>query len=167
MRRQRIGSLLKMTVLALWLSLFGAVGSAGAAPYVSSGITLSVAHPAPGGSDTVTASGYQPGSSATFLIFSSGINVGTATVNADGVVADTVTIPSAFVAGSAHTFEVQGTAPGGTPLTQSAPVTLAGGSSGLAFTGAEIAGTVVGGVALIALGTALVLVVRRRRTAEI
>jgi hypothetical protein len=164
MKRTMSGCLLAASTLVL--ALFGLSPVAGAAPYVSTGITLSVPHPAPGGSDTVTAAGYQPGSQATFLIFSNGITLGTAAVNANGVVADNVTVPSSFVAGSAHTFEVQGTAADGTPLTQSAPVTLAGGSSGLAFTGAEIGGTLAGGLALIAIGTTLLIVVRRRRSSE-
>jgi hyaluronoglucosaminidase len=163
MKRQLLGSLIGVAVILL--TFFGLSATAGAAPYTSSGVTLSVANPAPGGSETISASGYQPGSQATFLIFSSGITLGNATVNANGVVQDTVTVPSSLMPGSAHTFEVQGTTADGAPLTQTASVTLAGGSSNLAFTGAQIGGMVAVGAALIAAGGAL-LFVRRRRQAQ-
>jgi hypothetical protein len=166
MTRRVLGGL--VAGLSLWLVIATGTIGAGAQPYESSGITLSNENPAPGGPDTVTASGYQPGSTATFLIFSSGISLATATVNADGTVSDTVIVPSSFAPGSAHTFEVQGTAPDGSALTQSAGVTLidVSSSGSLAFTGADIAGMAVLGVVVIALGVFLVIVARRRRAAN-
>lgn len=137
-----------------------------------------------GETDTVTITGGIPG--ATYAISIDGTSTGLS-ITADGSGNATITIsvtdPHISVDGSTPDPAVVGSntillaTPSGATLTDvvviPASTTAAAGSSGsggtvatssgsLAFTGADIAATVVGGIALLAVGTLLVVFTRRR-----
>jgi alpha-L-fucosidase len=65
-----------------------------------------------------------PGSIVTQTLFSDPVNLGTATADATGELASTVTIPSTVPLGS-HTLRLQGTANTGDPFTLDVGVTVA------------------------------------------
>jgi hypothetical protein len=163
--------ILRLTVLVgvVMVAAIPGVTAAFADQYGSSGVTVSTSTPGPGGSDTVTADGFKPGSSADIFIFSTPVLLGKATADANGAISAKVTIPSSFAGGSQHTIEVEGVGPTGAALTESLPITLGAASSssgsggGLAFTGVHIAELSGTGVALVALGAFMVFTFRRRR----
>jgi hypothetical protein len=153
------------TVGVLSPGLFSAVS---AQPYGEAPATVSNSNPNPGSAVTFSASGFQPNSNAQVYFESTPVLLETVSADANGTVASTVTIPSDAVPGD-HDIVVTGTAPDGSPLSVSIPITVVSattsGTSGLAFTGADIA--IVATVGLLALGFGgfLLLSVRRKRQA--
>jgi hypothetical protein len=117
---------------------------------------------------------YAGGSSATMMLFSAPRDLGTFTAGADGVVSGDVTIPADTSPG-AHTLELSGTDPEGGAQVLTARITVVGGSDaaadddrdqgGLAFTGSMSMPLVTVGAILAVLGTAVILVSRRRSPA--
>jgi hypothetical protein len=122
----------------------------------------------PCGATTVSGSGFQPGEVVTLRLGSSDAAGGTATADPNGAFSTNLTIPSGTSPGN-YTI----TSHGSDGDTSSTTITVGSGgcgqpvltssTSGLAFTGADIALMVAVGVAAIAGGGLLVLVSRRRR----
>jgi hypothetical protein len=137
-----------------------------------------------GGTTSVSLGGFAPGSTMTSVTINGVVVTVSLAADASGnlIFAIVVTDPHISINGSApipavvgnNSITLTGTQPDGTTVTKTilvsiptAGTTAAGtssnGSSGtLAFTGADIAATVVGGLALLAAGTLLVIFTRRR-----
>jgi hypothetical protein len=133
-----------------------------------------------GGSATVTLTcAFAPNSVVTLTF--NGAAFCTVTVPASGILTEVFTVTDgphitvsgcptvAATFGATNTFVATGTNPGGgqnvatTLVTVPAPAAAATASTGpVAFTGADLAATVVGGAALLAMGFALVFFARRR-----
>jgi hypothetical protein len=129
---------------------------------------LSTSTVAPGGSVTVYANGFQPGSTATITLESDPVLLATTTAGSDGVVNETVTIPADTPAGQ-HEIVVSGVGRDGEPKQVRFPITITGtaaaGSGGsLVATGTDIGlaliiGTIAAGIGVVLLSTA-----RRRQS---
>lgn len=119
---------------------------------------------APGGSLTFSGSNFTPGATVTATLHSTPVTLGTTTAGSSGSFSMVVTIPSDTVPG-AHTLIA--TDPDGdsasTAIVVTGTVTVATTSSGLAFTGADIAALSGVGALAMALGGMLILTGRRRR----
>ena len=128
-------------------------------------VTTSTSSIAPGGSFTVQGSNFQPNATVTVTLHSNPVTLGTTTANSSGDFSIVVTIPSDTVPG---THEVIATDTAGDSasteivVTGTVPVAT---SSGLAFTGADIAALSGVGAIALALGGMLILTGRRRRSA--
>lgn len=123
---------------------------------------------APGQEVALTGSGYAPNSEVTVLVYSAPQVLATTVADGDGRFSVEVTVPAGLAAGS-HTLVAMGVDPAGDPYTLTLPITVSGGTTGaggLASTGADVAVPAIGGVAALAVGGALILAGRRRRTAE-
>ncbi|HSY16477.1 MAG TPA: hypothetical protein VK816_10840 [Jatrophihabitantaceae bacterium] len=127
-------------------------------------ITAANTNPSPGGTDSVTATGFLPGETASFDLHSVVVHLGDSTVDAAGNATLSFTIPSSF--SGAHTVTVTGLTSG---RVQSIGINVGGSSSGsssssgsLAFTGAAVVGLTVLAVILLGGGIAMVVVGRRR-----
>jgi hypothetical protein len=120
-----------------------------------------------------TACGFTPGETVDAFVHSNPVYVGSTTASSDGSVSGSFKLPPSIGPGH-HTFMFVGESSG----TQAdAPFTVtnatvgsgggtipgAGGSGGLAFTGADIAAMVAAAVLLLVVGTGLLVTVRRRR----
>jgi hypothetical protein len=114
----------------------------------------------------LTATGLAPGSSVTFVAYSTPTILGTATADGAGVAALSVTLPAGLPTGL-HTVAAFGTAPDGSSRTLTAGLTitpaLAGSPPRLAFTGVDLKPLLAAGVTLLALGGAALLTTRRRQ----
>lgn len=155
-----------MIMSLVTFTLVGAGTALAVGPYGSTSATVSNSSPPAGGTVTVSAGGYQPGSQADYVAHSTPVDLGKATVDANGNVQKAVTIPASFAPGSHHTIDISGTGANGAPLTRSVSLTLAGGSGSgsLPFTGADhVAEVVAIGVLLVVAGSLTVVVTRRRR----
>jgi hypothetical protein len=108
-------------------------GAAGGQPYHSTGITMKPAWP--GERVSITAQGFKPNATVTFLISRSACahtscsdipfyTLGRARTNANGVATDKATIPSGFRAGSRHILKVQGPGAAGSFVYSSISLTL-------------------------------------------
>jgi hypothetical protein len=127
-----------------------------------------------GGSQTATLCGFAPGSSVSLGI--NGTSDGTTFADSNGCVTVTYVVtdphisanggPAVTAAFGSNVSTVSGESSSGLTLTDDVtvviPATAAPAGSGLAFTGADIAAMVFGGVLLIGLGGLLVMVARRR-----
>ncbi|POH58513.1 family 20 glycosylhydrolase [Arthrobacter glacialis] len=145
------------------------------------GIGLSADSVFAGGKLTITGKGFKPGTSASFTLHSTPVNLGTATVDAQGVVSLSVSLPADVAAGQ-HSIVIDGvgvdgqarqlsaaltiTAAAVTPTTtQGTAATTTPAEDDLANTGANA--TVFGGLAvLLLLAGGTVFAVNRRRTAS-
>lgn len=130
-------------------------------------IQSSTSSTSPGGSLTVTGSGFCPTCTITLTIHSTPVTLGTTTSDANGNFSTSVSIPSDTAPGN-HT--IVATDPDGD--TASTAILVAGSvgptvaaSSGLAFTGADISAVSAIGAIALALGGMLILTSRRRRKA--
>lgn len=128
-------------------------------------ISVGSAAATPDAQVTMSGSGFQPGSTVRLTVYSAPVDLGTATVAADGTFSKTVTLPSGLPAGS-HTLLATGLAPGGAVRYLSKALTVS--ASGLPVTGAGATGIAVAALALLGLGIALVAatngrIVRRLR----
>jgi hypothetical protein len=138
-------------------------------PPSSATIGLQTSEDTPGEANVVTASGFEPNGGQVQLTFCSApVSLGTATINADGDIDQAVTIPSDAVLGH-HMIMASGpNADGGTlrisiDLTLVAPAGTSSSSSGsLPFTGLDLIPLIISALALIAVGSGLVLVGRDR-----
>jgi hypothetical protein len=131
------------------------------------GLTASDTTPAPGQAITLTAAGFQVGSTVTFDLFSAPVRLGTAVANTGGTATLTATIPASTPAGSHH-IEASGTGANGQPRTISVAITVTGSGSGgtVPVTGSNSSKPMAEmGVGAVALGGLLVLVARRRSKA--
>ena len=135
MRVSGIGTALFALAMANGLTTgLAASANAGGVPYGSFGITISPSSPVAGGHAVVTARGFQPGHEVTIFMSpacrhgSCGrhpqfIRLGHQDANANGVVAEKVTIPGRFAPGSTHLLQAVGTE-NGRGLTESTTVKL-------------------------------------------
>ena len=114
----------------------------------------------PGGRTTFTARGYAPGTTVTFVAYSSPVVLGTAVVDASGTAILTTTLPAELAAGM-HTVVSYGTAADGTSRVLTATVTVTDGQV-LANTGADVGLLLPAGVLMIAGGAVALVGVRRR-----
>lgn len=111
--------------------------------------------------------GYQGSEQAEGDVHSTAVRVGTYTADAQGVVTGSFTVPTNISYGT-HTFVLTGATSGTVetatftvtpmPAASSVPTT-----SGLAFTGTNVAELVGSGAALVLAGGALIVVARRRK----
>lgn len=184
---------LMAAMVALFIASVGLSATAGAAPYEDGPVTFEPATPAPGGSTTVTGSGFEVGCDATITV--DGAEAATATADANGVVSATVDVPgsaaegdtvqvaitcgdrtetSSFTIGSAvddapDEGDEDGVAPapGDRDHTGAAPTpskpAADGAERSLPETGSNTGMLVVVGLGLAAIGAAIVVTVRRRR----
>jgi hypothetical protein len=114
--------------------------------------------------------GYLGGEQSDGDVHSTPVRVGTYAANAAGVVTGSFIVPANISLGS-HTFVLTGTASGtvetatfvvtASPAASASPTT-----SGLAFTGTNVAELVGSGAALVLAGGALIVVTRRRKHAN-
>ena len=160
-------------VLASTASASPAVAQYG--PVSAATLFVSSTTVAPGGTVTVSGTGFDANSTVTLTL--DGVVIGTATTNAAGAFSTTVTIPSGLAAGyytiiatdslgrtSSITIYVTGASTTAVAApSAAAPSSTSSSSSGLAFTGTDAAATAGAGAGAIALGGLLVLGSRRRR----
>ena len=119
--------------------------------------------------NTVTVSGFMPGSTVSFTLHSTPISLGSASVDAAGGATLTFQIPSGTDPGE-HTLVVTGTAPSGSTLTLSVPIMVTTGSvsvggnapGSLPRTGTDILIPMEVGAAVLGAGGALLFLARRR-----
>jgi len=113
-------------------------------------------------------SGFGADTNVIVSIHSTPTVLGSGTADSSGNFVDTVTIPSSTTPGR-HTITLSGTNPDGTARALTTTITVSAAAaaqgSGLPFTGAEIAGMSLAGVALIGGGIVLLLAARRQRSA--
>lgn len=135
-------------------------------PTTGPSITVSPTVVAPGGTVTITCTGFDPGETVIIVLHTDPVTLGTATADPSGDVHTTVTIPTNTTPGQ-HTITVTGETSG---LTLSATITVEGAvtaaaapSSSLPFTGANVAATTGVGAGAVAIGGGLVLAARKRR----
>ncbi len=126
---------------------------------------MSPAEVVQGGVIEVTSRGWDPGS--TVRVALDGVELGTATADADGAFSDSFTVPSGTPPGP-HDVELRGVL-GGEPVEVATAITVLvapvapPGPSALARTGTMLAPWALGGLALVAAGAAAVLAARRSR----
>lgn len=171
--------MIKRTLLAAGFGLAVLVGAAGGQagaqtdprcyPVVTAdcpaGATISDTTAVPGQSLTVTATGLDPGTSASAVAQSTPISLGTKTVAANGSVSFTFTVPADFEPG-AHSVTITGTK-AGAPTTLTVNFTVVGqaaAGSDLVRTGSDSSVPMTQiGIALLAAGGAAVYVAKRKR----
>jgi LPXTG-motif cell wall-anchored protein len=136
-------------------------------PPKTNSLVLSVTSAPPGGNVTATAKTHKVGALVTFRFLSTPVVVGTATADANGVATLTFKVPADATAGQHH-VESTGTGTNDQALTQSAAITVTGGTSGtVPKTGANSTKPMAEiGVGALALGGLFVLIARRRTKAH-
>ncbi len=176
--RGRLGAVVALMALAV-VTLLGVSAPSGAQAggYASTpSCSVTPASVAPGGTVTVVASGYQPGSTVTFHIKrakASRAPLGRATANAAGTATATLTIPSSFAPGT-YTVSCSGRDAEGTAVEVASNVRVVDGATGndddgsqpgsddLARTGSNSGALARVAVLLVAGGAALLLFGRKR-----
>jgi hypothetical protein len=119
---------------------------------------------AQGSTVTLTGSGYAPNSTVSLYVYSTPTLLGTVVTDAHGAFSKAVTIPAGLAPGAHHLVSA-GVDPSGQPRYLTSAITVAQATGTLAWTGFETLPVLLGGVAAVALGTGLLVVTRRRRTA--
>jgi hypothetical protein len=178
--RVRVGIASAVAILSGSAFLMMASGAPAGATYPPTLIPTSCSNSqtvSVGGSATVTDScTFAPGTTITITL--NGAAYSTATAPASGVFTETFTATDPHIAmnggpavetafGATNTFVATGTNASGASNVATTLVTIPAAasttsSSSLAFTGTDLAATVVGGAALLAMGFALVMFARRR-----
>jgi LPXTG-motif cell wall-anchored protein len=132
-------------------------------------MALSKSTVAPGESVRVSSSGWKPRSSVRIELHSSPVLLGTFRADGAGTISASVTIPT-NTPGGHHTLVAYGVDPAGKSASVSARIDVTGGGKAvnastvpLPRTGAEIALTVLSGIALTGLGGLVAAAGRRRR----
>lgn len=128
-------------------------------------ITTNTSSVGQGGSLTVSGANFTPGGTVTLTLHSNPVVLTTTTADATGAFSVNVTIPSDTTPG---THQIIASDPNGDSVTTTLVVTgtvPVAASSGLAFTGADIAALGGVGAVALALGGMLILTGRRRRRA--
>jgi hypothetical protein len=115
---------------------------------------------------TFSGSGYAAFTPITLLVYSEPQVLGTVMTDGAGAFTATVTLPEGLAAGS-HTLVAAGLDPNGEMRYLTLPITVvdtAGAVHGrLAFTGFDVQAPLTGGLVALGIGTALIVVSRRRR----
>lgn len=164
--RRKLGLFVAAAGLGLaigWATPAFAYGPGGAPALTSNSSSTT-----PGGSLLVTGSNFVPNEGITLTLHSAPVTLATTTASTSGSFSVTVTIPAGTDPG-AHTILASGAT--GDSATTNIVVTGAVSStatvtSGLAFTGADIAAVSAVGAIALGLGGMLIMSGRRRRTAE-
>jgi hypothetical protein len=121
----------------------------------------------PGGQQTVTVAGFQPGESVQVTLYSTPVDLGVHQADPNGVVSVTFTVPAGLELGS-HRVELVGGTSGrvfSVPFQVAAPksaVVPAASSGTLAYTGVDVVPILSLGVLALAAGTVLTLAGTRR-----
>jgi LPXTG-motif cell wall-anchored protein len=137
-----------------------------ATTYSSPSVSASTTTPAPGGSLTVTGTGFMPNSAVVVEIHSAPVVLANLTSDANGDASSSVTVPSSFSAGSSHTITLTGVDPSSASHVDSLSIVLAG-SSSLPSTGVQVLSESALGAVLVGFGAFLVFVSRRRKAARV
>ncbi|GAA3298121.1 hypothetical protein GCM10020218_084930 [Dactylosporangium vinaceum] len=118
----------------------------------------------PGQDIVVIGTGFMPYSTATIVVYSQPIELGTAVTDGQGNFSKPVRVPPDLVVG-AHSLVAAGVGPNGLPhsLKMAITVAAAGGGGGLAVTGAPIAAMLQLGLATVFGGGGLLFASRRRK----
>jgi LPXTG-motif cell wall-anchored protein len=150
-------------------------GPAGAAPYPPDAPSIGTSSSSiqNAGSTTVMGTGWQPGTTVALSIASTPQSLGNALVQSDGTFSQPVTIPC--LDPGTHTISGSGTSASGAADTESTTVTVTGtcsanggGAGGtLPHTGSNASGVVTLASGLIILGAVLLIVINRRRSADL
>lgn len=155
-------------VLALVAAAAMFAGPAGAAPY-GGGATISVSSSvvAPGGTITVSGSGFEANQTVRITLYPEAVVLGTTTSESSGAWSATVTIPSDTALGR-HTITAMDTA--GDSASVTITVTAAagpsgGGGGGVSTTGVAVMSIGALGVLLVAGGAVMLMAGRRRKVA--
>jgi hypothetical protein len=173
--RGRLGAIVALVALAV-LTLLGVSAPSGAQGYASTpSCSVSPSSVAPGGTVTVVASGFLPGSTVTFEIErvrSSRAPVGQATANEAGTATAEITVPSSFPPGSysvtCRGLDAEGAAVEVVSIVRVVDGTAGGGDDDgtggddLARTGSNTGALARIAVLLVAGGAALLLFGRKR-----
>lgn len=154
-----------LIAVGIVFSMLALGSSSGAYPIQSGSLPVTSGTLAPGGTVTLTGSGFTPGAAVSIYVYSTPTLLSKTVSDATGSIAVAVTIPADLAPGS-HTLQAIGPAPGGgsTDLTTSftVPGSGASGGGGLPVTGFP-AFTVLGvAVLAVLIGGTLVLMSRRR-----
>lgn len=150
-------------------------------PLAEEAVVVSDSTLVPGEEFVVSSSGWLPGSTVTFTLFSEPTSLGSTTVDADTSFSATLEIPTSVAPGT-HTVQISGASDEGDPRVEELTVeVLAAGSDDgaaaddstvdgvettaneLAFTGANLAGGLGLAAILLVAGAVTVVVSRRRR----
>jgi hypothetical protein len=113
---------------------------------------------------TFSGSGYAPFSLVTLLVYSEPQVIGTVRTDADGAFTATVTLPEGLPGGR-HTLVAAGLDPSGQMRYMTLPITVtavAVAVDQLAYTGADVTGPAIGGLAAVLVGSGLHVASRRR-----
>ncbi|TQN38096.1 hypothetical protein FHU33_4781 [Blastococcus colisei] len=119
---------------------------------------------------TVTGTGYAPGSTVTLLIYSEPQVLTTVVADSSGNFTATVTVPAGLAPGE-HTLVASGYDTNGDQRFTTLAVTVSAAGTAtvtgpkLAATGADVTLPAIGGLAVLGLGTGLIVVARRRSAA--
>ncbi|AEV84032.1 hypothetical protein ACWT_3010 [Actinoplanes sp. SE50] len=120
---------------------------------------------APGGTVTITGEGYAPFSTVTVIIYSSPLNLGTATADAQGRISVTVTIPSGLPIGD-HSIVASGVDKSGNALVRRLDVKAAAKTATetptLPTTGPAVIWLLITGAAMILTGVTARIIAARR-----
>ncbi|MFN8053152.1 MAG: hypothetical protein U0Q22_17035 [Acidimicrobiales bacterium] len=164
MRHLRL--LLPALFAALVLTVVHAL-PAGAEAYDTTDDAMTVTPPAagfvPGAAITVTATGFQAGSTAQAYVHSDPVYLGSLTANSIGTVSGSFALPATLAAGDHH-VELHGTDPSGNPRVLSYAITVSSAArpDALSFTGSTAIPVAVAGVVLTGLGLTVLRFGRRR-----
>ncbi len=146
-----------------------------ASPYSSPSVSASTTTPAPGGSVSVTGTGFRPDSAVSVAIHSKVIVLAEVTADANGDASTSVTVPSSFTRGSSHTISLTGVDSSGATHVDSLAIVLTGANaaapasssqSDLPFTGLDVVAESATGAALVGFGAFLVFAARRKKAAQ-
>jgi len=154
-------------MMALLVGLVAVPASAQSNPPEKPTCEVSDSTLGPGDTVTITGDNWQAGSTVTFTLQPEGINIGSATVGADGSFTATVTIPDSVQPGS-HSIVCSGIDVEGNNVNRGTTIQVLGGAvgaGGTAFTGSTVNVPlwIVLIVGLFVAGLLLVTMARRRR----
>lgn len=163
--RRKLG--MGVVIIGLGMTLAWAAPAFAYGPGGVPNLTSSTSTTAPGGSLLVSGANFVPNEGITITLHSTPVTLATTTADPSGSFSVTVTIPSNTTPGT-HTILATGATgdSSSTTLVVSGSVTSATVTSGLAFTGADIAAMAGFGAIALAIGGMLILTTRRRRATE-
>jgi len=108
--------------------------------------------------------GYQPNSLVSVIIYSTPQVLTAVQTDASGAFDVTVTVPAGLASGN-HTLVAAGVDRSGQTRYMNLPITVTAGTAELAYTGASVIGPGIAGLLALVVGSGLLIVSRRRRSA--
>lgn len=108
--------------------------------------------------------GYLPNSLISVIVYSTPQVLTTVQTDASGSFDVTVTVPAGLASGN-HTLVAAGVDPSGHTRYMNLPITVTAGTAELAYTGASVIGPGIAGLLALVVGSGLLIVSRRRRSA--